>query len=324
MLSHSITPFACLFVACSLAPSFAFAEDELPNMEYTGDVSSDAYWWKDTHQNVSQTIGQWSNGLDAFFSGHESRAQNQSYVSIRFGPVIGEDSTSGFFDFQSRLRLPNTKDRLRLVIESDADTLTQTNQTGESSQGDSISESALDTQLSAAVRYVKREWNADIDAGVLFDFPLDPFARIRFRQKGQLGALAWQQNQTIFSYYSKGEGATYKFGVIHPFIYDTQIGSNLGVSWLRTDTTYFREDIFVNQSLNEKSKLRYQVSFLQSGGKDPELDSYLYFIEYQQLLYKNWLIGRVKPQITHSDDDDFNASASLTLSLEVLLGEEYL
>jgi|OM-RGC.v1.005984565 hypothetical protein len=286
--------------------------------------SDDTFWLNSTHESVSQTIGQWSNGLDAFFSGHESRAQSQSYVSFRFGPIIGEESTTGFFDFQTRLRLPNTKDRLKLVIESDADTLTQTNQTGESSQDRSVTDSAIDTQVSAAIRYVKREWNADIDAGVLLDFPLDPFARIRFYQSGRLGRFDWAQNQSAFSYYSKGEGAAYKFGISTPFIGETRTGFDLGVSWLRKETTYFRQDIYVNQSLNEKSKVRYQLSFLQSGGQDPELDSYLYYVEYQKLLYKNWLIGRVKPQMTHPEDDDFKGSASLTLSLEVLLGEEYL
>ncbi|TDO97602.1 hypothetical protein [Marinomonas balearica] len=312
---------ARLYVTVLCASLFACTTFAVEGAE---DVHAEDAFWLSTHESVSQTIGQWSNGLDAFFSGHENRAQNQSYVSLRFGPIIGEESSTGFFDFQTRLRLPNTKDRLKLVIESDADTLTQANQTGESSQNSSVTDSAVDTQISAAIRYVKREWNADIDAGVLVDFPLDPFVRMRFRQSGQIGRFDWSQNQSVFSYYSKGEGASYRFGISTPFIGSTRTGFDLGASWLRKDTTYFRQDMYVNQSLNETAKMRYQLSFLQSGDQSPSLDSYLYFVEYQTLLYENWLIGRVKPQITHSESDDFNASASLTLSLEVLLGEEYL
>lgn len=285
---------------------------------------SDTPWWSVTQNQASRYVSRWANGLDAFFSGESQGRINQSFVSVRSGVVLGKDQASPFFDLQTGIKLPNTADRLRLVIESDGDQLTTDNQQQQPASQD-LNEVAANTSLAAALRVVKEEWNADLDVGVLVDFPLDPYVRTRFAQDEQLGGWRFSQRESVFSYYSKGFGIQLGAGAAHSISEFHEFGINLSGTWLKQgDDYFFRQDVFVNSSLSDRLKLRTQFSVLESEYPDPQVDSYLYLVRVERLLYQNWLIGQMTPQVTHSDENDFNPSFSLTLSLQALLGEEYL
>lgn len=291
----------------------------------TSDLLSEE-WWVSTHEVVSKRVGSWSNGLDSFFSGRRDQVANQSFVSMQFGSLIEEEEgVSGFFNLDTRIRLPNTEDRLSLVIETNGDQLTQDNQVNENEAGQNIIESASTTRFSTALRYVKKEWNANVDAGVLLDMPMDPFVRVKLKQTHQTNDWLLTQSESLFSYYSQGNGGRYAISANRRINESLGFNADLGITHLDSESeTYWRENIYINHALSSQSKIRYQVSYLQSGWPEPSSDSFLYFIQYQRLLYENWLIGVVKPQISHSRDNDYEAAASLTLSLEVLLGQEYL
>lgn len=314
----------CLLIFCAvfLTAPIVFAEENV-DLEQSSD---EGFWWLSTHAQMSQTVNNWSNGLDTFLSGEKSiGASNQSFVSLQLGTVITESGTvSPFFGFLTRIRLPNTKDRLRLIIESDADQVTANNQTQESTSNN-IEKETLNESFSAAIRFVKQEWNANIDAGVLIDFPLDPFAKIRFAQRDRFSEWRFEQTEQIFSYYSQGFGANYAMNLERSLDDRFSMGMNANASWLkRDDELFYREDFYLNQSLVNRRSLRYQFSVLQSGNPDPHLDSFLYFIRYQQPLYKNWLIGKVTPQFTHTNEANFAGVFSISLAIEMLFGEEYL
>ncbi|TPE53963.1 hypothetical protein FJM67_06040 [Maribrevibacterium harenarium] len=286
---------------------------------------SDTLWLDQTHQEVSSIVGSWSNGLDAYLSGRQPAETNLSYISVRFGPIIGEESTTGFFDFNTRIRLPNTQNRLNFVIESDAKQLTEETQIGPRGSDESIAESARNIELAAAIRYVEQALNATVDAGVLLALPLDPYLKIQFTQSGDLGQWRWQQSEQVFSYYSLGKGGRYGFGLQRPLNDRFEFGVDLGISHLEQEgTTAWRENAFVNHAFDEDNKLRYQFSVLQEGWPRASQEAFLYFVQWQHRLYGKWLIGQVQPQITHQRSDDYAASASLTLSLELLFGEDYL
>ncbi|MBJ7536516.1 hypothetical protein [Marinomonas transparens] len=307
-----------------LLPSSLFADTEDKVIKKTDE--QEFSWWQAAHQSASKTVAIWSSGIDTALSGKASSTPDDSQVKIRFGPIINEDSVSGFFDFKARLKLPNTQDRLRLVIESDGDSLLQENVLRESSESGDVVDSALGSRVSAAVRYIKTQWGAEFDAGILVDFPLDPFFRFRFRQGNEdAEEWRWWQQEEAFAYYSKGVGARYSLGVSHQVNATFGYGSDLGVTWLDGDgLLYSRENFFVQHMVDEQNRFRYQLSFLQSGASKLQADSFLYYVEYEHLLHKNWLIGKVKPQMTYEADKDYRAEPSLTLSLEILLGHRYL
>ena len=290
-------------------------------------ATKDSQWWLSTHQGVSATVGNWSNGLDAFFSGQTAASQsiNQSFVSLTLGGVVSQTGNAApFVGFRTGIRLPSTNDRLKLVIASDADKLTTDNKVQEST-ADSVDQAAAGKTFSAAIRYVKQEWNANLDAGVLIDFPLNPFVRARLHQGQTVGDWQFTQRETVFSYYTQGTGAKLALNATKPLNMNYSLGFNAGVTWLKQEQTYYyREDAYITHAIDDKRKLHYQFSVLQSGNPSAHLDSYLYFVQYKKLLYDNWLIGQITPQITHSEVNDFDPSVSLTLSLEVLLGEEYI
>ncbi|WP_417553754.1 hypothetical protein [Marinomonas fungiae] len=287
--------------------------------------TSDKAWWLSTHESISHTVGEWSNGLDEFFSGQRHDSVSDSVVSMRFGSIIeGNDGVSGFFNLDARLHLPNTENRLDLIIESDADELTQDNRLYDNAPGQTILQSAQNTRFATMLRYFKEEWNANIDMGLLVEMPVDPFVRITFNQDMALGKWGIRQEESLFSYYTLGYGARYGVKALRQLSPDYQFGADFGVTYLEVEAeTFWRENIFLNQRVSDKSKLRYQFSYLQEGGV-PHAESFLYFVEYQRLLYDNWLIGQLKPQMTYERENEYKSEFSLTASLEVLLGPNFL
>ena len=289
------------------------------------DSVEEAPWWLSSHETVSKTVGNWSTNIDSFVSGRQSSQDSDSYLEVRFGSVLGESESSGFFDFRTRLKLPNTQDRLRLVIESEPDSLAPESQIGESSQQNGVVNSALKSNISTAIRYIKDDIGLDIDAGIRVDFPLDPFLRLRFKQDEVGEQWSWWQKQEVFAYYSKGIGARYGLGLGYAMSPTLSFGTDFGATWLDKDGLFYvRENFSIQHRLDEKNRLGYQFSFLQSGENSIEPDSFLYNVQYERLLYKDWLIGQVKPQFTHEADDDYDGKFSLTLSLVILLGPKYL
>ncbi|SBS36182.1 hypothetical protein MAQ5080_03381 [Marinomonas aquimarina] len=282
-------------------------------------------WWQSTHQNMSNTVGEWSNNLDTFFSGKRHDSVSESVVSMTFGSIVeSEDGVSGFFNLDARLHLPNTENRLDLIIESDADELTQDNRLFDNEPGQSLLQSAQNTRFATMLRYFKEEWNANIDMGLLVEMPVDPFVRITFKQDMALGKWGIRQEESIFSYYTLGYGARYGIEALRQLSPNYQFGADFGVTYLEVEAdTFWRENLFLNQRLSDKSKLRYQFSYLQEGST-PRAESFLYFVEYQRLLHDNWLIGQLKPQMTYERENDYQSEFSLTASLEVLLGPGFL
>ena len=311
----------------------AFADGSLDKEEKNAAKASDNIdvesnelaWWQTTHQTVSETIGSWSNNMDSFLSGQQSVSASDSQVEIRFGPVFAEESTSGFFDLHAQLELPNTQKRLRLVIESNGDSIAPENVRNESSEQKNVIDSALQSSLSAAVRYIKADLGADFDIGILVDFPLNPFVRLRFTQGDNKERWRWWQKQEAFAYYSKGIGARYGLGTDYRLTSTLNYGADFSVVWLDQESLFYvRENFFLRHSIDKKNRLSYQLSFLQSGKQKIESDTVLYNLQYERFLYKDWLIGQVKPQFTHEAEEDYDGSFSLTLSLAVLLGPKYL
>lgn len=318
---------AAYLVAC--CPFYLLAAQEVTKAAEVADVQAsdepENSWWFSSHETVSKTIGNWSTNIDSFLSGEQSQQRNDSFVEVRFGSVLEKDESSGFFDFSAKLRLPNTQDRLRLVVESESDSLAPESLRGESSQQDSVVSSALKTSISAAVRYIEEDIGLDVDAGIKVDFPLDPFLRFRLKQGEVIGSFEWWQKQEAFAYYSKGVGARYGVGVGYATSPTLNFGMDFGTTWLdKEGLFYVRENFSIQHRVNDKNRLGYQLSFLQSGEHNIKPDSYLYNVQYERLLYKDWLIGQIKPQMTHEVEDDYAGVFSLTLSLAILLGPEYL
>jgi len=323
----------CLAVFCSL-PGFSAEKvsdidgqvEMSEQIDSTEEIDSvEPSWWLSSHETVSKTIGSWSTNIDSFLSGEVSDRHSDSNVQIRFGSVFGESENSSFFDFRTQLKLPNTQDRLSLVVESESDSLAPESLRGESSQDSSVVGSALKSSVSAAVRYMRQDIGLDVDAGVRVDFPLDPFLRLRFKQGEVIGNWDWWQKQEIFAYYSKGIGARYGLGSGYAVSPTLNFGADTSMTWLdKEGLFYVRENFFIQHLLNEKNRIAYQLSFLQSGEHAIEADSFLYSIQYEHLLYKDWLIGQIKPQFTHEAEENYEGVFSLTLSLAILLGPEYL
>ena len=310
-----------LLILC-LGIAMPAAADELQDSVSVEDEPS---WWNSTHESMSETVGTWSKGLDVFFSGERHDKINESFVSVRVGSIVEEeDGVSGFFNLDAKIDLPSTENRLDLIIESDADELTQDNQVTDNKTGQNVLQSAESTRFATMLRYVAKELDADIDLGVLVEMPFDPFVRMKLKQSWQTGQWFWRQNESLFLYYTLGNGARYNIETTRAIGENHAIGAEFGVTYLELDSdTYWRENVYWTHRLSDKSSMRYQLSYLQEGSK-AHAESFLYFVEYQRTLYKNWLIGAVKPQMTYENDNDFDGELSVSMSLEVLFGPSFL
>lgn len=309
-------------VSAALVVTTIASADSLPSNSKADEESG---WWQSTHKTMSSKVGTWSKNLDLFFSGQRHDSMSDSFVSMRFGTILEEeDGVSGFFNLDARIDLPNTEERLNLIIESDADELTQDNRVTENETGQNILQSAQNTRFATMLRFFQEEWNANFDMGVLVRMPLDPFVRVRLKQDWEEDNWRIYQEESVFLYYTLGNGVRYSIEAERDINERYTFGAEFGVTYLELESdTYWRENLYVTQRLSDKSSMRYQLSYLQSGSR-PQADSFLYFLKYKKLLHDNWLVGEIKPQFTHEAENDFEPEFSLSLSLEVLMGPDFL
>ncbi|ASA56354.1 hypothetical protein [Vibrio gazogenes] len=311
----------------SVYSPFLFASGNAIDLKNDG--TSGLAWWQSAHESASEGVESWARGIDSFLSGKEASEPNESDVSLRGGTIIKGGHTAGFYDVGATFHLPDTRNQLDLVFEGYADSLNQyfdssdENALNESSQWDKVADSALRTHATAAVRYAQQYWGMEF--GVLVSLPLDPFVQFRFPQRYTTESWEIAQETGLFAYYSKGAGARYRLAA-NNFAHETfQYGADFELTVVdQTERLYSRENFFVNQKLNEKSSIGYNISLLQSGRSKLKPASFLYYVEYTRVLHKNWLIGAVKPQVTDDAGNGYRPEYSLTLSLTILLGHHYL
>lgn len=276
------------------------------------------------HTWCNEGILKLANKMDYFFGGiRVDEEANETYGRISFETRFRESETVKFSTRQRlRLNLPGFEKKLKLVFDKEG---------LEEEEGDFIrpqdprseNEAGFDT----ALRYVvKRQakWNTQVDGGlrVRRHRPFNVFARVRNR-------FTWEPKKWFITRFVN---ELYYFARTYGLA-DTR----LDFDFVFRDTSFFRFGNFARwedrkdffeftnslsyiREISDRRAVSYNIAATGTDEVKTTYTNYSAFIQYRQLIYKDWLFAEVNPTLNFPKDNGFNPSLSVSFKLEFLFG----
>lgn len=278
------------------------------------------------HEGLSRWVDASSRNLDGFFgSDDESRAvRNTSY--LRIGSDFEWVESEGFSTDPSirfKLDLPTTKERLRLIIESEPEESrgTLSEQGSSRLRNDQTSSDSTVIGLSRLSEKDKtRHWDTRVGAGVKFRLPLDPYLRLSTERLWNLGAGPWQlESYNRLSWFnSDGYSARSRWDIGKPLDSTRHLRFLTNIQWQEDeDTLELSEAVEINQRLSRRSAMRYAAVVVGNSASHPRINDYYLLAQYRRNLHKEILFADIIPELHFPREANFDPRWALSLRLEM-------
>ena len=276
------------------------------------------------HSDLSETVVNLGQRVDRFFGGeHYDREQKTSELRLSMRTLFSEDGVEFDPKIRFRLALPNTEQRLSVVLESARNDLF----------GDSRSEVPPgvardgDDDVFAGLRYIQRfaeVWNVDADAGVKVKVPPDPYVRVRGGRSwgGELGEA--RLSQSIFWENSDGAGATTELLLQRDLEGPKFLQAVTEATWLdRYQRFFYGQTVILTHTFSEDHAVQFRVGVHGESEPASRLTRYYVNLPWRRNIYRNWLFLEIRPELLFDEENDFDAQPRLFLELEGYFGDEH-
>ena len=281
----------------------------------------------DTPRNyLSVKIANLANDIDRFFGGDRHyQESNQSVVQLDLTRATGYGAGRKYdLSARANLRLPSTEGRLHLLLESDP----EQNISGEPAQSSTLLNNQASTSgsYSLAARYMKeleKVWNLSFDWGLKFPIPVRPFARARGSYAVPLGKV-WRMKlaQSVYWFNDIGVGETTQLDLEKLISEPVLFRATSTAAWLKDKQNFnLRQDLSIYHTVTERTALLYQASAIGVSNPQYELTEYVLSFLYRYRLHRDWMFFEYSPQLHFPKTENFRASPSLSMRLEILFDE---
>ncbi len=256
--------------------------------------------------------------VDTFFSDtvteddiDGSRARLSWYTRRELG-----DPVDYRFGISVKLVFPNTNERLNLLLDSDDD--------DDSRESDPL-ESVENAEYTAALRFILNEtdaWKTNIDTGIRWGIPPDPFVRLRARRYAYFSE--WEMRLTQQFYYRTLDGWGEKTDVRfdHPLNVEKLFRVEAQAEyWLNNDYIDLGYGLGLYHQLSRRSALAYTLS---AGGDNREQATFYNYsarVRYRRNLYQDWVYGEIAQQLVWERDKDYETTPVIMFRVEALIGQ---
>jgi hypothetical protein len=278
------------------------------------------YPWLDTmHENIADSVGDSAIWFDNFFllEGNKKQQNAKGEVRIKLAWEPRSRSVGNFESrFRVRVRLPNLKNRLDVVLSDYDDELDRGDDTIASNDRANDRE-----RISLALR-----WRAKPDSGFSHRIGvgrrLQPFVKSRYRNDFTISKQTNVRWETSVYYYNRdGFGAHFSAQLDH---------SSSAQSLYRFDNNFYFRDQSNDwlwrhawQNLYQLNKGTAIISgYYIEGLSQPNyrLDEHLASVRWRQNTLRDWLFYEIEPFILWRRDESFAPSYGLALRLEGFFG----
>ncbi|MEJ2470091.1 MAG: hypothetical protein P8Y96_03115 [Desulfuromonadales bacterium] len=276
-----------------------------------------------THQAISQRLAAPSIWFDHFFQ--DPRVDEEAagtFIRLR-GSLIVEESAGVSFDgkIKARLRLPNLNRRFHLIFSSDEDRRRDKYLVDPSLEGQPTKE-----KTTVALEYTqtsRRQLNLSHRLRLDWDHGPNPQLRSRVRYSMPVaGSTLLVLTQAVFWENQEGFGEETRIDYDIPM--DATRLVRLTGNGFFSESSQGYEWLGMVQWLQSFSRQRaLAVGSYAIGQTRPqeEVTEYDLFARYRRQVAKPWLFIELTPELRWRREDDFNATALFTLTLEVQFGK---
>lgn len=277
------------------------------------------------HERVSRWVSSTSRSIDGFFGTDDHlHTSNKSY--LRLSQELQWEEGEGFSTdpgIRFKLDLPTTKERLRLIIESDPEETRGTLADQGSQRLRNDSQNPSDTVIGLARLGGKdwtQNWDTKFSAGVKFRLPLDPYVRWDAERLWSLGDGPWQlASENRLSWFnSDGYFARTRWDLGRPLDERRHLRLVTNVQWQEDeDTLEFSEMAALDRILGSRSAIRYAAVVVGNSASNPRINDYYLQALYRRNLHREILFADVIPELHFHRDTGHQPRWGLTLRLEM-------
>lgn len=287
------------------------------------------------HDFLSRRVEEYSRKLDDFFS-DPNRAYDStgSTLQIRGHVTFFEGGlTERKSDVRANVSLPNTEDRLRLIVQRGLEAGTQTaaerdikNATG-SSQVTAPAAPQDNNYYLGLKALVAEVFSVTLsaEAGAKFGRPVDPYVRLRAFRDFVFSQWAIRASETPLWKRSEGSSAASEIAALRPLSDEWQLRFTSKATW-RSTTNYF--DLAQIGSLyftpDKRTAYTFELGAFAPSDRSQNLSVYSVTLRARRQIYRDWLYLELTPQILYQEVSGFRPANSFMLQLETLFGDRYL
>jgi len=288
-----------------------------------------------THDYLSRRMEQYARKLDDFFSDpNRAYDSTDSTLQVRGHITFFEGGrTEGKPDVHANISLPNTEDRLRVIVQRGLEAGTQTaaerdikNATGSSQV--TAPAAPQDTKYYLGLKALAAEVfgvTLSAEAGAKLGRPVDPYVRLRVFRDFVLSQWAIRASETPLWKRSEGSSAASEIALLRPLNDEWQLRLTSKATW-RSTTNYF--DLAQIGSLyftpEKHTAYTFELGAFAPSDRSLNLSVYSVTLRARRQIYQDWLYLEVTPQILYPETNGFSPASSLMLQLETLFGDRYL
>lgn len=279
------------------------------------------------HAYLSRNVEVLARKIDTFFGAERAFEESSgTYIQAR-GSLIYQKHGDVDFDgnIKAKLDLPNLKEKLSLVIESDSDD--NLDPKGQITTGTpKVADTFDNRKASASLQYVLREeryWDVRLQPGIKLHWPPETFLRLRLRRIQPISE-DWLSRVTLIPGWYDPRG--WEVRLRHDFDRDTGQGSLFRIGSEATWLVKEDRNVGLVQSLAYAHPLTSRAQMAYEIGVTFETDptfwetSYFSSIRYRRNIHRGWVFLELKPQVLFERDNDFKPDPSFALSLEMVFG----
>jgi hypothetical protein len=319
--------------ACWSAPEKAFMyefEPSAPDHEYKVTVD-----YKAESDYTDVEFLDWSQGLASDYVESLNDGVDSFFMGAFFDDEIIEDELSGsngrvYFisrreegvdlNYQAglnlRLVLPHTRDRLKLLVETDENE-DDANETDLLGTKDNVT-------YSTAIRVdfkERRHWKTSFDNGVRWSGEPVFFSRVRARRTDYFQTWRTRILQTVSWRTDEHWGARFSSSAIRPldFMRHFRVGFNADYL-LDDDFAELDSSVAIFDELSHRSAMLYQVAFFGDTEDITKVTNTVISVSYRRKIHKDYLFAELVPEVAWPRENDYEVTPAITFILEMILG----
>jgi hypothetical protein len=329
-------PAAFILGVLAVAAASAAAEEPVPELQrQPPDYGKPVKMLDRPHDYLSHRVEEFSHYLDTFY-GDPNRVYDStgSTLQIRNSLTFFEGGNRTFKpEVRAHVSLPNTEDRLKLVVQRGVTAATQTaverdiktvtgsdKVTASGAQQDNryylglkaLAARALGVQLSG-------------EAGATFGTPLNTYVRLRASREFIESNWAIRLSETPLWKHSEGASAATEASFDRPLAPGWLFRFITKATW-RDSTHYSDLAQIASLFFTPDQRTAYTFEFGAFGPSQPSAKPTVYAVtgRARRLIYQDWLYLELTPQILYDQTIGFRPARSFMLQIEALFGDPYL
>jgi hypothetical protein len=271
---------------------------------------------------ISSGVESVVKSIDEFFSDDKIFYEaSGTYLRLRADTIFNEAGDVGYAgNIRLKLRLPNTKRKLKFTFESDANERPDDESTAqaENTPIEAVEENDYFAGLQATLGR-KDGWQFKPSIGLRLSSGVEPYVKFRFKRKYEFTKWSINLHETPYWFDSFGWGFDSYFELNRKISEDDLFRASTFARWTNESDKFELSQVFsMYHVLSKKRAVSYFAGVYGESEPTVYATHYLIGLTYRQNIHKDYLFVELIPQIKYDKINDFQAEHSIILRFEMV------